>query len=123
MIIEAVGFLSSFQLWLSSQKNVAVRIGYRPVLAAAMIVAGAGSNVVVASWFYVREGDLGLWMAAYLITAVRGRYRPVFIVTAIAAYIPWLVLPPGGRRARTIEVVIVDVCLAVMCQRTTGQAR
>ena len=70
----------------------------------------------------VHEGDLGLRPAAHLTRAVRDRYRPAFIGTAIAAYIPWLVLPPGEGGPRTIEVVIVDV-LAVMCQRTTGQAR
>ena len=62
----------------------------------------------------VHEGDLGLRPAAHLTRAVRDRYRPAFIGTAIAAYIPWLVLPPGGRGPRTIEVVIVDVCLAVV---------
>ena len=51
--------------------------------------------------------DLGLWLMAYLTTAVRGRYQPILTGTAIAAYVPWLVLPPGGRRARTIEGVIV----------------
>ena len=55
--------------------------------------------------------------------AVRGRYRPVLTGMAIAVYIPWRVLPPRGWGARTIEVVIVDVCLAVMCQQTTGQAQ
>ena len=77
-------------------------------------------------WFYVREGDLGLWLTAYLTTAVRGRYRPALTGTAIAAYVPRLVLPPGGRGARTIEGVnVCDVLtLTVMlCQRTTGQAR
>ena len=64
-------------------------------------------NAIVTSWFCIREGDLGLWLAAYLTTAVRGRYRAVFIGTAITAYIPWLVLPSGGRGARTIEIVIV----------------
>ena len=84
---------------------------------------GGSSNAVVASYCSACEADLGLWLAACLTTAVRGCYRPVLTGTAIAAYIPWLVLPPGARGARTIEGVIVCDVLAIMCQRTTGQAR
>ena len=46
---------------------------------------------MVVSYCSAREADLGPWLAAYLATAVRGRYRPVLTGTAIAAYIPWLV--------------------------------
>ena len=84
---------------------------------------GGSPIAVVVSWFYVREGDLGLWLAAYLTKAVRGRYGPVLTGTAITAYVLWLVLSPGERGARTIEGVIVCDVLAVMCQRTTCQVR
>ena len=43
---------------------------------------GGSPTVVIVSWFYVREGDLGLWLAAYLTTAVRGRYQPIFVLSS-----------------------------------------
>ena len=42
VIIGAVGLRASFQLWLSSQKTATVGDGYRPVVIAGMIAAGAG---------------------------------------------------------------------------------
>ena len=91
-------------------KNAAVEEGYCPVASAGMIAAGVKpcsplsrtrglSNCCCCIVVYVREGDLGLWLTAYLATAARGRYRSVLIGTAIATYVTWLVLPPGGSRA------------------------
>ena len=54
-------------------------------------------DCVVASLNTIVEGGFGLWPAAYRTTAVRGRYQPIFIAAIIAAYIPWRVLPSGGR--------------------------
>ena len=70
-----------------SRKNTtAVSGGYQPVLSAsrddhrwhqassaAVMDKGGSPIVVVASWYYVREGDLGLWPVPHRTTTIRGR--------------------------------------------------
>jgi hypothetical protein len=65
---------------------------------AAATSKGGLVDCAVASWYALAEG--GFWAVAsgaYPTRAVRGRYRPTFIGTVIAAYIPWLIFPSGGR--------------------------
>ena len=76
------------------------------------------------TYYSGREADLGLWLAAYLTTAVRGRYRPVLILRYSNHRLLMshgLFCHQGEGGPRMIEGVIVYV-LAIMCQRTTGQA-
>ena len=70
----------------------------------------------------VSRGNFGIRSSPYRTTAVRGRYRPIIIGTMITAYVPWLILPSGGRDPMTIKGVIV-VILAVGVVSTTGQVR
>ena len=54
------------------EKNTAVRCGYRPVLCISGMIT-AGARYRPSSWYYVREGDFGLWPTAYPTTAFRDR--------------------------------------------------
>ena len=103
-VTGAVGLRLRLRVMAILVKTVAVGESYRPVLSAGVIAADVRhllspsgtrglSNCRCCMRYYVREGDLGMWPAAYLTRAVRGRYCPIFIGTTIAVYVPWLVLP------------------------------
>ena len=85
--------------------------GYRPTLptgvtaagvrhpSAAVRARGSLQMPLLRSYYSAREANLGLWLAAYLTTSVRSRYRPVLTGAGIAAHMPWIVLSPGERGA------------------------
>ena len=59
---------------------------------------GGSSNVIVASYYSARKGDLGLWLAACLTTAVRGRHWSVLI-------------GKGGLGGVIVVILAVGICV------------